>query len=145
MNIRAPIEVKEATIMKTRSNYSIILILFSLLFGAAAALGQSGKWTKKTNSINGTWSISESGGKKVLSLKGFKTANAPDLKIFLSPKTASAVSSKNATQGSVLVAKLKSNKGDQKYTLPANVDLSKYKSVVIHCEKYSKLWGAGKL
>ena len=87
----------------------------------------------------------ESGGKKVLSLKGFKTANAPDLKIFLSPKTASAVSSKNATQGSVLVAKLKSNKGDQKYTLPANVDLSKYKSVVIHCEKYSKLWGAGKL
>ena len=117
----------------------------TLLFGVSSAFAQSGSWTKKSNSIRGTWSISDKGGKKVISLKGFKTATAPDLKIFLSPNTTAKVSSKNATQGSVLVAKLKSSKGDQSYTLPAGVDLSKYKSVIIHCEKYSKLWGSSNL
>lgn len=131
--------------MKTKTNHSIALILLSFLFGASLAFGQSGTWVKKANTVNGTWSIAEKDGKQVLSLKGFKTATAPDLKIFLSPKTTSQVSSKNATQGSVFVAKLKSTKGDQSYSLPAGIDLSKYKSVIIHCQKYSKLWGAGKL
>ena len=81
----------------------------------------------------------------MLSLKGFKTATAPDLKIFLSPQTSGQVTSRTATKGSVLVSRLKSSKGDQSYALPANLDLSKYKSIIIHCEKYSKLWGASKL
>lgn len=131
--------------MKTTTTQSVILLALTLFFGAAMAFGQSGSWTKKANSISGTWSITEKNGKKVLSLKGFKTATAPDLKIFLSPETSTKVSSRTATKGAVLVAKLKSSKGDQTYTLPAGVDLSKYKSVIIHCEKYSKLWGAGKL
>lgn len=109
------------------------------------AFGQSGTWTKKANTINGTWSITEKDGKKVLSLKDFKTATAPDLKIFLSPKSVADVSSQNATNGSILISALKTTKGDQIYELPKGVDLSKYKSVVIHCQKYTKLWGAGKL
>lgn len=131
--------------MKIKTTHTIALLLFSLLLGATAAFGQSGSWTKKANTVNGTWSITDKGGKKTISLKGFKTATAPDLKIFLSPNTVAGVTSKNATKGAVFVAKLKSSKGDQAYTLPAGVDLSKYKSVIIHCEKYSKLWGAGKL
>lgn len=131
--------------MKTTNNTSTALIFLSLLFSVGIAFGQSGTWTKKENTINGSWSITESGDKKVISLKGFKTASAPDLKIFLSPKSTSEVSSKNATKGSVLVAKLKTTKGDQSYTLPAGIDLSKYKSVVIHCQRFSKLWGVGKL
>ncbi|MGJ8726432.1 MAG: DM13 domain-containing protein [Roseibacillus sp.] len=131
--------------MKTKTIHTLALLFLSLFFGASAAFGQSGTWTKKENTINGTWTISDKGGKKQISLKGFKTATAPDLKIFLSPSSISAVTSKNATKGAVLVAKLKSSKGDQTYTLPAGIDLSKYKSVIIHCEKYSKLWGAGKL
>lgn len=122
-----------------------ILSLFAVLFSMGLAFGQSGTWTKKANTINGTWSITEKDGKKVLSLKDFKTATAPDLKIFLSPKSVADVSSQNATNGSILISALKTTKGDQIYELPKGVDLSKYKSVVIHCQKYTKLWGAGKL
>lgn len=131
--------------MKTKSTKFIGLLFLSLLATASMAFAQSGSWTKKTNSIKGTWSIAAKDGKKVLSLKGFKTATAPDLKIFLSPQSASKVSSKTALKGSVLVSKLKSSKGDQSYVLPAGVDLSKYKSVIIHCEKFTKLWGAADL
>ena len=131
--------------MKRVTMHYITLIIFTLLLGTASAFGQSGVWTKKANSISGTWRISDQGGKKVLSLKGFKTATAPDLKIFLSPESSAKVSSRTATRGAVLVAKLKSSKGDQSYVLPAGVDLSKFKCLLIHCEKYSKLWGTGKL
>ena len=131
--------------MKTNTTQSTFLLVFTLFFGALMAFGQSGTWTKKANTISGTWTISEKGGKKILTLKGFKTATAPDLKIFLSPESSTAVSSRSATKGALLVAKLQSSKGDQVYTLPAGVDLAKYKSVIIHCEKYSKLWGAGSL
>ncbi|GHC65829.1 DM13 domain-containing protein [Roseibacillus persicicus] len=131
--------------MTTSPLRTFALSLLALAFSIGIAFGQSGVWTKKANTINGTWSIKEQGGKKVLVLKDFKTATAPDLKIFLSKRTVADLSSRNATQGSLLVAKLKTTKGDQSYALPANVDLSKYKSVIIHCEKYSKLWGAAKL
>lgn len=131
--------------LKLRNLYSATLLWAFLLFGVSSAFAQSGSWTKKSNSISGTWSITDKGGKKTISLKGFKTATAPDLKIFLSPNSAAQVSSRNATKGAVLVAKLKSSKGDQSYALPAGVDLSKYKSVIIHCEKYSKVWGVSNL
>lgn len=131
--------------MKKGTSHIIAFLLLAFVLAATPAFGQSGKWTKKANSISGTWSITEQKGKKVLVLKGFKTATAPDLKIFLSPKAGSSISSRTATQGAVMVAKLRSSKGDQTYTIPAGVDLSKYKTVLIHCEKYSKLWGTGKL
>ena len=131
--------------MKTRTTRAFALLIMSLILGVVGAFGQSGTWTKKANTVNGNWSIASKGGKKQLSLKGFKTATAPDLKIFLSPHSVAGVTSKNALQGAILVAKLKSSKGDQTYSLPSGIDLSKYQSVIIHCEKYSKLWGAGKL
>jgi hypothetical protein len=127
------------------NNRTTIYALIALVLSVTAGLAQSGKWIPKAKPIGGTWSISEKGGKKVLILKDFKTSNAPDLKIFLSPRASGQLTSKNATTGSVRVAKLKSTNGDQSYELPEGVDLSKYKSIVIHCEQYSKLWGVGTL
>lgn len=123
----------------------LILGIFAFFLSASGALAQSGKWIPKAKPISGTWSIVDSGGKKVLQLKGFKTSKAPDLKIFLSPRASGQLNGKNATAGSVKIAKLKSTNGDQSYVLPAGIDLSKYRSVVIHCEQYSKLWGVGAL
>lgn len=138
-------EFNNQTAMKTGITHTVTILFITLLLGVGTALGQSGTWTKKANSISGTWTITEKNGKKTLALKGFKTATAPDLKIFLSPETSAKVSSRTATKGSVFVAKLKSTRGDQSYPLPSGIQLSKYKSVIIHCEKYSKLWGVGKL
>lgn len=121
------------------------LVLIASLFSLSAEVTNNGTWTKKSQKAAGTWSIDTTDGKTVLTLTDLKTKNAPDLKLFLSPKSAAEVSAKNAVAGSVLISKLKSNKGTQTYTIPASVDLSKYKSILIHCEKYTKLWSASAL
>ena len=45
----------------------------------------------------------------------------------------------------VALGQLKGNIGDQNYTIPADVDLSKYPSVVIWCEQFSVLFSAATL
>ena len=123
------------------------IVFFSFLFAplVAATLHQ-GKWTKKGYPIAGTWQIVEEGGRKLVVLDdAFKTKNAPDLKIFLSPKPVAELDNRNATQGSVLVGPLQSAQGAQKLAIPPGTNLGSYRSILIHCEKYSKLWGAAAL
>lgn len=120
-------------------------------FGAAAAeesmqaLDQ-GTWTKKSFKVSGEWTIyTENGATYVKLSSDFRTRNAPDLKIFLSPLSAAEANGRNATDGSVLIAPLTSNRGEQVYEIPASVDLSDYQSILIHCEQFSKLWSAADL
>ena len=75
----------------------------------------------------------------------FKTKSAPDLNIFLSRAELPTLNGKNATRDAVLVAPLKSAKGSQSYAIPEGVDLSEFRSIVIHCVEYSKLWGGSAL
>jgi len=44
-----------------------------------------------------------------------------------------------------IFAPLKSNKGAQSYSIPATIDPSKYKRVILYCEKYSVPLGVAKL
>ena len=119
--------------------------------GAAAAEEtmqalHQGTWTKKSNSVAGEWSIYAKDGKTYVKLSSaFRTRNGPDLKIFLSPKSAAAANGRNATDGSVMISLLKSNSGEQVYEIPASVDLADYNSILIHCERFSKLWAASDL
>ncbi len=113
---------------------------------SASATIASGGWEKKSFASAGTWSIVERDGRKFVVLSAdFSTKNAPDLKIFLSPKAGADLNGRNATEGSVLIAPLASNKGAQEYEIPAGVDLSAYKSIIIHCEAYAKLWSVSAL
>ncbi len=110
------------------------------------SLVQGGAFTKKKYGIKGDWQILQENGQTILRLSdNFKTKNGPDLKIFLSPQSVDAVSGQTATQGSVLISALKSNKGGQDYVIPANVNLANFSSVLIHCEAFSVLWGGGDL
>ena len=132
---------------------SLLIALFVLLALTAImtpAIAQetlhSGTWTKKTYGIDGEWKIVQEGGKTFVELDAkFSTKKAPDLKIFLSPLPLSEVGDKNATNGSVLISPLDSHQGAQRYALPEGTDLSKFKTIMIHCEKYSKLWGGASL
>ncbi len=119
-------------------------IILSLALTAIAS-AQSGTWTKKSHSIDGTWEITSRNNQKVLVLKGLKTKSAPDLKLFFSKKTLPSLNGKNATNGATRIALLKSNKGNQEYIIPNNLNPADYKSLIIHCEKYSKLWGGSSL
>ncbi|MFK8017134.1 MAG: DM13 domain-containing protein, partial [Gammaproteobacteria bacterium] len=75
----------------------------------------------------------------------FKTRNAPDLKLFLSPRAAGDVTPDNAVEGSVLISKLRKAKGAQRYALPDDLDLAQFETLVLHCEQYTKLWGVSPL
>lgn len=102
----------------------------------------SSPFIKKRYSINGTWSLAEKDGVKVISFNDdFKTKGGPDLKLFLSSKPLDELGSGDVLDSSLKLSVLKSNKGAQSYIIPADVDLSQYKSVVIHCEAFSVLWG----
>jgi len=69
------------------------------------------------------------------------TKKGPDLEIFLTKKNIDNVTSKNALIQAIFIENLKSNSGEQKYLIPSNIDLSQYKSIIIHCKKYAVLWG----
>ena len=126
-----------------------------LAFAALVSLGSllhademvpKGNWTKKNYSVSGEWSIvTKDDGTYVLLDEDFKTRSAPDLKIFLSKKRADDLTNRNATDGAVRVVKLKSAKGAQAYKLPADLDLSEFQSILIHCERFSKLWAVSAL
>lgn len=113
---------------------------------AAYADDHGGTWTKKSQKIAGAWKIVETAEGRFLELDdSFKTRRAPDLKLFLSPLEAGNVNAKNATSGSVLIAKLQKAKGAQRYEIPPDIDLDAYQTLVLHCEKYTKLWGVSAL
>ncbi len=112
----------------------------------AASVLFSGVWTKKSFKSSGTWEIFSEGDKTFVKLSAdFKTRKAPDLKIFLSPLAAKDVNGRNATNGAVLIAPLTSRSGEQVYEIPEGVDFANFKSVLIHCEAYAKLWSAADL
>jgi len=105
----------------------------------------SGGWTKASYSASGSWTIVREDGALFVELSDdFRTRNAPDLKIFLSPNKASSLTGRNATDGAVLVSPLSSNRGAQRYRLPVS-DLSAYETIIIHCEAFSKLWSTSSI
>jgi len=106
---------------------------------------ESGAWEKKSQKIKGTWSIVEQDGGFVLNLsEDFKTRNAPDLKLVLTKASLAETNNNNALADThVIISLLESNKGAQSYALPD--DYADYDTLLIHCEKYSKLWGGASL
>lgn len=77
----------------------------------------------------------------VLRLEEFATTNGPDLFVVLS-RNANPDADGIGDKGSyVQLDALKGNKGSQNYTLPADVDPSGYKSVVIWCRTFNIVFG----
>lgn len=128
----------------TTSFATVALLTVSPSALAQDVITQGTKWTKKSQKITGSWSIVKEGEKHFVVLeKNFKTRSAPDLKLFLTTDTAKQLNNRNAIKNGTLIAKLKSAKGAQRYQLPpqAVAALADAKSLIIHCEQYTKLWG----
>ncbi|WP_030985704.1 DM13 domain-containing protein [Streptomyces sp. NRRL S-1813] len=83
-------------------------------------------------------------GGQVLRLEDLKTSEGPDVRVYLSARTADAAKA-GLDGGAVALGKLKGNLGSQNYTVPAGTDLSKFRSVVIWCERFSVSFGAANL
>ncbi len=105
-----------------------------------------GDFVRKNKTLKGSYDVFERDGQTIIRFAdNFKASNGPDLKVFLSPTSIDNASGRNATQGSVLLGFVKSNKGAQEYVVPADVNIANFNSVLIHCEKFSVLWGGGNI
>jgi hypothetical protein len=120
----------------------LFIALLSIFFMVGTANAAS-SWEKQDFKVKGTWSIEQrTDGDYLVLSDDFKTKKAPDLKIFLSNTAYQNVTGKNATNDAVEVTQLSSHKGGQSYKIPANINVSDYSTLILHCEQYSKLWAA---
>ena len=111
-------------------------------YGSGTDAAATSNFVKKRYNIKGTWTVTETDGQKVIQFNDdFKTKGGPDLKIYLSSKPLTDLESGDVENTSLKLSVLKSNQGAQSYIIPNDVNLSDYKSVVIHCEAFSVLWG----
>jgi hypothetical protein len=85
-------------------------------------------------------------GQTVLRLEDdFRVTNGPDLYVYLSAAPAPRSSSDLHAAGAFEVAQLKGNVGGQNYALPDDLDLSKFRSVVIYCRRFTTVFSTAEL
>jgi hypothetical protein len=83
-------------------------------------------------------------GKRAVQFEALDTSDGPDLYVYLSDKPADAPEAAFGS-GFTKLGKLKANRGNQVYDVPAGVDLTAVRSVVIWCERFSEGFGVAPL
>ena len=122
----------------------LAIVLACLTLAATAFAGDSAEkpFVKKRYSIQGSAKVEMVEGQPQLVFsEDFKTKNGPDLKVYLSTLPIDDLTAATVNESSIRLSVLKSNKGNQSYSIPADIDLSEYQSVIIHCQAYNVLWG----
>ncbi|MFN3492381.1 MAG: DM13 domain-containing protein, partial [Anaerolineales bacterium] len=82
---------------------------------------------------------------RILRLQNFSVDNGPDLYVYLVPVDPVPSTSGSEIAGFYSLGRLKGNVGDQNYEIPADVDLSQYKSIVIWCQAFAVPFAAAPL
>ena len=128
---------------------ALLLLLTTGTFAQTTTYYQ-GSFTADSRSITfqGNWKIVQEGEAYFVELAdNFKAKKAPDLKLFFSTINAQDISSNNAadTDKSVLIAPLTSYQGTARYPIPPGINPAEYKTLLVHCQKYTKLWGGSPL
>ena len=94
----------------------------------------------------GTYRIERSGDDFRLVLESdFETDEGPDLHVLLSPVAVDSAENDNVAETALVIAPLQEQTGEQVYAIRGGVDLSAYRSVLIHCIEFSHLYGAAPL
>jgi hypothetical protein len=84
-------------------------------------------------------------GSYVLRFENFDVTNGPDLHVYLA-KHPDPTTSGDVNDGGYLdLGAIKGNQGAQNYPVPANTDLSQYKSVVIYCQPFHVVFSVAPL
>lgn len=90
-----------------------------------------------SENVSGQAKIFLTSNQYMLKLENFSTSNGPDLKVYLSTES---------TPGDFIsLGDLKSTNGNQVYNINGVPDFSKYKYVLIHCERYNHLFGSAEI
>ena len=105
-----------------------------------------GEWTGVGYGIEGGWKIVNRDNQNFIIFdNSFNTRSGPDLKIYLSTKSIGDLKDKNVEKSSIKISPLQSNSGHQEYKIPDNLELGDFRSLLIHCEAYSHLWGGSNI
>ena len=141
--------------MLSRFTFAALALFVTGVFlytGATQAQQQSsnvlakGEFHKAEKAGKGTATVYQlADGKRVLRLTDFETDNGPDLHVRLIAADDAKDTASVAKADFVELAKLRGNKGNQNYELPANVDLGKYRVVSIWCNRFSVNFAAAPL
>jgi len=92
--------------------------------------------------------ITQPDGTRVLTLENLDTTNGPDVHVWLSAADVVEGTDGWYTAGSADyfdLGLIKGNQGNQVYEIPAEVDLSQYKSVDLWCVQFGVSFGAAQL
>jgi hypothetical protein len=84
-------------------------------------------------------------GSHILRLEDFSVTNGPDLYVLLADHSDPATSAALHSQATVELEKLKGNRGDQNYLIPAGVDIVTLGSAVIYCKAFSVIFSVASL
>ncbi|MEV6652071.1 DM13 domain-containing protein [Streptomyces sp. NPDC051219] len=104
-----------------------------------------GDFVSHEHSTSGTaTTVRLADGGQVLRFEDLKTDEGPDVRVYLSKRSARDVED-GLGDGAVQLAHLKGNLGNQNYVVPAGTDLSGFKSAVIWCKRFSVSFGAADL
>ena len=139
----------------------VILIVIWVLRGDAMDMERAASVTAEPADIIASGSFTDKGGQEtsgayriedteeglrlVLS-ETFRTDWGPDLHVVLTPTgTVEADNDNVMVTGAHVVDELQSRSGAQTYELEADLDLSAFQSVIIHCIRFTHLYGAAPL
>lgn len=141
--------------MHSRILCGSMLSLCMLPVLGAPQIVAEGRWETLDYEVSGTWRIVRDGAEHRVELdEDFETKNGPDLHIVLSKERLNRITNENATERALIVGLLKTTddstffkkmKGAQSLPLPPATNLSEYRSILIHCVKFSHLWAGAPL
>ena len=93
----------------------------------------------------GTATIYDSGdGERILRLENFRSTNGPELHVLLTENT-EARTFGDVGDNYVDLGRLKGNVGNQNYTIPEDVNLDDYGTVVIYCVPFHVVFSTADL
>ncbi len=106
---------------------------------------RTGSFVDRSHPASGTATVYDIGdGTRVLRFEDLATDNGPDLFVYLSTAPPDAPEGEFDVDF-VNLGRLKGNVGDQNYVIPADVDLDRYTTVAIWCDRFDVVFGAAPL
>ncbi|SNT65519.1 Electron transfer DM13 [Asanoa hainanensis] len=142
-------EVNETLAVAPPSSASPPATLESEPASARPAVVRQGQFISHEHDTSGVARIVRGvDGSHVLELVDLATSNGPDLRVWLSdqPVRPGVGGWRVFDDGASLeLGKLKGNKGDQRYAIPAGTNLEQLTSVAIWCKRFSVSFGAASL
>lgn len=106
----------------------------------------AGKFHSSAHDTKGTATLHRlESGERVLRLTEFETSNGPDVHLYLVAAPDARDNETVQKAGFVDLGSLKGNRGDQNYTLPADVDLNRYRAATVWCKRFGVNFGTAPL